>query len=277
MQFAFLNGRALEPFEMDVPFEGNRGILYGDGVFETIRVAKGKPLFFDDHHKRLIEGCRLLRLNLPDGCQKEALKKLIETTITTDSRVRLTVWRQCGGFYTPESNDSSWLLTFSELAAADGYQAQAASLTVYTDNKKSVGWLSNLKTLNGLIYVISAQFARSKGADESLILNSRGHVIESTSSNIFVLIGNTWHTPPLAEGCLDGVLRKNLLKLLTDAGIPAIEKELSLTDVMNADEILLTNVIKGIRQVKDIDGKKFEGRSAFRFTELLNKAVAIKF
>jgi branched-chain amino acid aminotransferase len=271
MQFAFYNGRELTPMQMDVPFYGNRGLFYGDGLFETIKVVDGKPLFLKDHINRLIHGCKLLGLKIPDGCNEVAIKNMISNTTVTNSRVRLTVWRHSSGFYLPDSNETSWLLTFSmEDQGAGPYHSSHVVLALYHENRKPLGWLSNIKSLNGLIYVASAQFALSKNANEALILNSDGNIAEATSSNIFVRSADRWVTPPLSEGCLDGVMRKNLIRIMQKSGIPVIEKELSQDDVLKADEIILTNVIKGIRQVSEIDQKKYTGQSAVTFTTLIN-------
>lgn len=271
MQFAFHNGIELTPNNLEIPFIGNRGLLYGDGLFETIKLVKGKPLFLEDHLLRLNNGCRLLGLKLPETGK---IEKLICETVDSNSRVRLTVWRDSDGFYLPDTDQTSWLLTFSRAGDEDTlYRADEVKLAIYSENLKPSGWLSNIKSLNGLIYVSSAQFAKKNGADEAVILNAAGRVAESTSSNLFALIGGRWVTPPLSESCLDGVMRKNLMNLMFQNGIDIAETPITQSELLHAEEVLLTNVIKGIRQVTSIDGKKYKGDSAVRFTGILNAGL----
>lgn len=271
MQYAFLNGSEVNPLELSVPVTGNRGLFYGDGVFETIKIVGGKPLFAEDHFQRLAHGCRLLGMKLPDT---ERIGNLISGTVHSNSRARLTVWRDSEGYYLPDSDSVSWLLTFQHAGDEDSvYDSREVKLTVYTENYKSSGWLSNIKSLNSLIYVSSARFSALHGADEAVILNSSLRVAESTSSNLFALIGGRWVTPPLSESCLDGVMRKNLWRLMTKNGIDISEHPITQTDLQNAEEVLLTNVIKGIRQVTFIDGRQYKSHSAAYFTGLLNTGL----
>ena len=228
----------------------NRAFKYGDGLFETMKVISGTPMFWNDHLARLLFGAKLLKLDVDEKWLKKELLSAIESD-TSDypvARVRATIYRSGGGKYTPETNKIKWSLEVTPMDA-QGYHLpeEGISLGVYDEVKLSRQPLSNAKTLNALPYVLASIYKTDAGWDDVLLKNDEGRIAEATSSNVFLVKGNEIVTPSLTEGCIKGVFRQQLLsKGLAQEGM------VHLGDFENADSIFLTNVISGVRWVEKV-------------------------
>jgi branched-chain amino acid aminotransferase len=221
-----------------------RAHVYGDLLFETMKMEHGQIAHFDRHMKRLANGMQLLHMHAPDADAQvmHLLKNAIEQK--NSARVRLIVQRSGSGFYLPDSHEVSWHAEFFPLPAA---KPQPLTVCVYTDNYKACTPLSNLKSGNALVYVLAAIHAQQMACDDALVLNEYGRVCEATASNIFIREGNTWITPPLSEGCVAGIMREVVLSE-TDA----LQQPLSIGRLRSADEVMLTNAIHGKLRVAKI-------------------------
>jgi len=273
-RFEILNGELIRANQNIVTSAG-RTFRYGDGLFETIRVNSGKVVFMRDHLERLNKGMKILRIK-PDHrftpLQVEAsILELVHACGFKSARIRLQVTRETGGYYTPEQNGMHWVISCEELGLS-GYQLndEGISLGLYNEELKSTGILSNLKTCNGLIYVLAGIYARENGYHDALIRNIDGKIIESVSSNIFIRIGNDIYTPPLTDGCIEGIMRKKVIELIEQDHKKIKYASVNLTDLINADEIILTNVINGLRWVKSVKGRSFSNLYSQRLIGLLN-------
>lgn len=270
------NGHVISLYEPAVSFS-NRAFRYGDALFETIRMANGKIMFLKDHIGRLKLGMTVLRMNLPAEFNTENIEALIKLLLAKnhlgrDARIRLTVFRNEGGFYTPETNDISFLIE-AEGLEQEGYVLNQKGLWVdiFTDIKKQINKLSNLKTANALLYVMAGLAKTSMKLDECFLINENGTICEAISSNIFVVKNGALYTAPLTEGCVDGMMRKQIMQLATANKVLTFEMPLTINSLMNGDEVFLTSSIRGIQWVGQYKNKFYTNRMAAFFTEKLNE------
>lgn len=269
------NGHVISLYEPAISFS-NRAFRYGDSLFESIRFTNGKIMFLADHVKRIKLSMTTLRMNVPAEFTTGNIEALIlhlleQNNIKQDARIRLTVFRNEGGFYTPDTNDISFLIE-SEALETTGYQLNQKGLwvDVYAEIKKQINKISNLKTGSALLYVMAGITKTSLKLDDCLLVNDNGNIIESISSNIFVVKNGTLYTSPIADGCIDGVLRKQILDIAAQNKILTFEQTLTVHTLTNGDEVFLTNAIKGIQWVGQFKNKFYTNQKSVFFTEKLN-------
>lgn len=272
-KYCILNGHLISIYEPAVGFD-NRAFRYGDALFESIRVSNGKIMFLKDHITRIKLGMTVLRMNVPAEFNTPNIELLIQqllrhNAIAPHARVRLTVFRQEGGYYTPETNDISFLIEADELSENYSLNQKGLWVDLYTDMKKPINKLSNIKTANALLYVMAGLAKQSMKLDECLIVNEHGHICESISSSIFAVKNGTLYTPPLSEGCVAGVMRKQIMSMATDIKILTFESPLTTYTLLNADEIMLSNSISGIKWVGQFREKFYTNKFSQLFTEKL--------
>lgn len=270
------NGHLINLYEPAISFN-NRAFRYGDSLFETIRYTNGKIMFLADHIQRIKLGMTILRMNVPAEFTTANLEQLMlhliqQNNINGDARIRLTVMRNEGGYYTPETNDISFLIE-TELLDTRGYTLNQKGLWVdiYAEIKKPVTKISNLKTGSALLYVMAGITKTSLKLDDCLLVNDNGNIIESISSSIFVIKNGTLYTAPLSDGCVDGVMRRQILSIASQNRILTFEQTLTINTLMNGDEVFLTNAIKGVQWVGQFKNKFYTNRMAVFFTEKLNE------
>ncbi|MFN8114523.1 MAG: aminotransferase class IV [Bacteroidia bacterium] len=274
--YCIYNGHLISLYEPAISFS-NRAFRYGDSVFESIRYTNGKIMFLADHVKRIKLSMTTLRMNVPAEFTTGNIEQLIfhlleQNNIKQDARIRLTVFRNEGGFYTPETNDISFLIE-SEVLENTGYQLNQKGLwvDVYAEIKKQVNKISNIKTGSALLYVMAGITKTSLRLDDCLLVNDNGNIIESISSNIFVVKNGTLYTAPISDGCVDGVMRKQILTIAAQHKILTFEQPLTVHTLTNGDEVFLTNAIKGIQWVGQFKNKFYTNQKAVFFTDKLNE------
>lgn len=258
----------------------NRSFLYGDGVFETLKVLNNQILFFEDHYFRLLASMRIIRMQIPMSFTLEYLEEQILTLVRKQgvqdsARVRLTVFRNDGGYYTPTDNKVSFVIRASALSVKS-YTASETPFEVdlYKDFIVPKQLLSTLKTNNKIIQITASIFAQENGLDTCLLINDEKNVIEAAYGNLFMLLNGQLITPPISEGCLNGIMRKQILKLAKELdGIEVLEQPISPFDLQKADELFITNVIVGIQSVTKYRKKEFEETIANQLLEKLNQAI----
>ena len=260
----------------------NRGFLYGDAVFETMKIVNSKILFLEDHYFRLMASMRILRMEIPMDFTMEFFEEQVLTTVTNNgfaqsSRARITVYRNDGGFYLPTTNTISFLIHASPLDNKDYLlESRPCEVDLYKDFYISKQLLSTLKTTNKVLHVTASIYADENDLDNCILLNESKNVVEVLQGNIFMLQGNRLITPPVSEGCCNGVLRKQLLVLAKKIeGLEVIEEVISPFDLQKADELFYTNVIKGIQSITKYRKKDFTNVLANQLVEKLNKHIAI--
>lgn len=261
----------------------NRGYNYGDALFETIKVSHGKLLFWEDHYFRLMASMRIMRMEIPMRFTMEFLQSEITKTLEANhllqssARVKIIVDRNTGGFYNPTTNDISYSITTAVLEE-DFYLLNDATCVVdlYKDFYVSPSLLSTLKTNNKALHVLGSIYARENDFDNCLILNTNKTVIEALNGNLFLVKGKTIKTPPLTDGCLKGIMRKQLLQiieLLPDYTLE--EASISAFELQKADELFITNVIKGIVPITKYRKKTFNNDVAKLLLQKLNTKVRL--
>ena len=200
--------------------DSNRGFLFGDSVFETIKVLDSKVLFLEDHYFRLMASMRICRMEIPMNFTMEYFEEQILNLIATFSdsnsyRVRFSVYRDSDGFYLPKTRNVQFIVAASSLNS-DLYAIGKESYEVelYKDFYVSKQLLSTLKTNNKMLQITGSIFADENGYDNCLVLNDEKNVVEALQSNLFMKTGNVVVTPPVSDGCLNGIMRKQILELL---------------------------------------------------------------
>jgi branched-subunit amino acid aminotransferase/4-amino-4-deoxychorismate lyase len=273
--FCIYNGHLISLYEPAVSFS-NRAFRYGDSLFETIRVKQNKIMFLADHIRRIKIGMTTLRMNVPaefnTAIVEHFIRELLENNkLEGDARIRLTIFRNEGGFYTPETNDISFLIE-TEALESNGYVLNQKGywVDIYAEIKKPINKLSNLKIGSALLYVMAGLTKTSLKLDDCLLVNDQGQIIETISSNIFVVKNGTISTPPIIEGCVDGIMRKQILNLAQQHKILSFEQSITVNSLMNADEVFITNAIKGVEWIGQFKNKFYTNRMAVFFNEKLN-------
>ncbi len=262
----------------------NRGLRYGDALFETIRVINGDVFLWEDHYLRLMASMRILRMEIPMNFTLEFLRDEIVKTVTANhlekspSRVRLTVFRKDGGLYMPETREVSYTIEAKELAAPF-YTSNdnAYEVELFKDFTVNSDMLSTLKTSNKLVNVLASIYAKENDYVNCLLINNAKQIVEATNGNIFLVKDNTVKTPPLSDGCLDGIVRKKLIEILKKhEGYQLEETSISPFDLQKADELFITNTVIGIQSITKYRKKQFENTLAKDLIGKLNMAVRIE-
>jgi len=239
----------------------DHGLLYGDGLFEGIRVRAGRIFRLEQHLARLELGARALGLDLPfDG---EGRARIVRETVRAfaqkEAYVRLLVTRGEGplGVDPSTCKQPTLVCIVAEIGLYSAEQ-RAQGLTLITSSYRrpspDVQDVA-IKTLNYLGSVLAKQEARRQGADEALLLNQSGRVSEASVANIFVVRGRTLSTPPALDGCLEGINRGAVLELAREFGFSAGERSLGRRDLLAADEVFLTGSGAGVVGVRSLDGR----------------------
>jgi branched-chain amino acid aminotransferase len=274
--YCIYNGHLISLYEPAISFT-NRAFRYGDSLFESIRFTNGKIMFLSDHVKRLKLSMTTLRMNVPAeftfaNIEQQILNLIEQNKIKKEARVRLTVFRNEGGYYTPETNDISFLIE-TEAIETSGYVLNQKGLWVdiYAEIKKQTNKISNLKTGSALMYVMAGITKTSLRLDDCLLVNENGHIIESINSNIFVIKNGTLYTSPITDGCIDGVMRKQIFAIAAQNKILAFEQSLTVHTLTDGDEVFLTNAIKGIQWVGQFKNKFYTNQRTVFFIEKLNE------
>ena len=250
----------------------NRAFRYGDGLFETIRLIEGKPVFLKNHIQRLVKGLWLFQINICDILINDKLKKTLidlaqQNGIKKGGVARLTVFRDSLGKYIPDSDNSSYLLE-AEPYPENKFTINKTGLSIdiYQDIKKQINKLSKFKMLGSQLNVLAGIHARNNELDDCLLINEEGLIIESTNSNIFIVSNGTLYSPPLSDGCVGGTMRMNLINAALELNIGAYESSLNQQHLLMADEVLLTNAIRGIQWVNAFKHKRY-------FSDLSEKLI----
>ncbi len=283
MQKSFVNynGNIIEASQ-PIFTASNRAFRYGDAVFETIRLMNGEILFFEHHLSRLAKSMELLGMNPHDDLTFHNLYLSIRhldqvNDLKGNGRIRLEVFRNDGGLYTPQTNNVSYLIEVSALTNRKFVLNEAGlKIDLYTDIKKPVSRLSNLKSSNALYYVMAGLYKNKTNSGDCLVLNTDGRIAEAISSNIFLVDGSKVYTPSLEEACVAGVMREILIAHLREQGKEVIEQGVTIDDLLHAEEIFLTDVIHGVRWVGAFKNKRYFNNFSNRLIKEFNELYQIK-
>jgi branched-chain amino acid aminotransferase len=257
----FMYNNQVYPVGQAVISAQNRSFRYGDGLFETMKMVKGNLLNKEFHFDRLFLGLSLLQFEIPKDFDLPFLEKKIGEVAVTNGlndqvRVRLMIFRGDGNIFDTTGASPNFIIETFPLVARTGLEERGLVVDVFPAAQKSCDIFSNIKSNNYLPYVMAGIFAAKNNLDECILLNAFGRVCESTIANIFIVKGTNIYTPPLSEGCVVGTMRRWLLEIL-NLEFPVIEKELSVDDLLEAEELFLTNAISHIRWASGFRDKKY--------------------
>jgi branched-chain amino acid aminotransferase len=232
----------------------NRTFRYGYGLFETMLVLDGVIQLADYHCDRLWSGAAALCLQIPKLLTREALVQEVQHTVAKNKlekccRVRLQLYPGSSGFFDDVSQQAHYLVECFPLEPhVTELNEMGLTIGIAKGLQKSPDTLANYKTTNALIYAVAAQQSKTNKWNDALVRNTHGHIIESTIANIFWIKNDKVYTPPLAEGCVAGVMRRYIMEKTAVA-----ESILTTETLLQADAVFLTNAIRRIKWVRKFD------------------------
>ena len=274
------NGTLVE--QTGAALQENRGFLFGDSVFETIKVLDGKVLFLEDHYFRLMASMRIIRMEIPmnftmEFFESQILNLVKAKAIESAARVRFSVFRKSGGFYLPKTNEIEFVVVAESLeTAVYSFENQPYEVELFKDFHITAQLLSTLKNNNRLVQITGSIFAEENGYQNCLLMNDAKNVVEALQGNLFMLSGNTLVTPPLSDGCLNGIMRKQILAITRKMeNLEVIEQSISPFDLQKADELFVTNVIKGVQPITKYRKKEYKTDFASEVVKKLNAQIRL--
>jgi len=275
MAFINYNGKFIDDSNPIIQ-ANNRGFRFGDGVFETLKFKKGKIIFLDEHLSRLWQGLKRFQFDLPKLFTPDYLESqilaLIQKNKNTSARIRLTVFRGNGGLYDPENLQPNFIIESWNLPETNGdLNENGLQCILFKDALKSVDAYSNLKHNNYLPYLMGALQAKKMKCNDAIIFNSNLNICDSTIANVFLIKDNIIYTPALSEGCIAGVMREFIINELRKNDFNVIEQTITETDLVNADEVFLTNSIYNMRWISAIDGINYQNKITREIYHLLKQ------
>ena len=258
----------------------NRAFLYGDAVFETLIIFNDKILFWEDHYFRLMSSMRIIRLDIPDKYTPEFFRENIikihnNISQTGNSRIRINIYRSSGGKYKPEKNTPSFIIScesinYNTYKLNKGHYEVDLYKDYYLDNQL----ISSIKSNNKIINVVASIYASENGFNNCILLNKDKLVSEFINSNLFIIKDEKIYTPTLKSGCLNGVVRKNLFKILSSSSFEVCEQDLSTFDITQSDEIFGTNIAQGIFSVTKFRKKDYDCCKTKKIITMLNNFIS---
>lgn len=258
----------------------NRGFLYGDAVFETIKIVNKKILFLENHYFRLMSSMRIIRMQIPmnftmEFIEDEILKLVTSSQLGQSARVRFTVYRNDGGFYMPETNEVSYLITISSLKKQlYEFNEDAYEVDLYKDFYVTKHLLSTIKSTNKMINITGSIFAKENELQNCLLINEDKNVVEALQGNLFMLLDNKLITPPISDGCLNGIMRKKVIELAKKMNVfEVVEQSISPFDLQKAEELFICNTIVGIQPITKYRKKEFSKSFSKKIVLLLNEEI----
>lgn len=259
----------------EVLLSTNRGFKFGDALFETLRVENLNPRFMEDHYFRLMASMRMLRMEIPMSFTMEFLKtailKTVEANNLENARVRLTVFRENGGLYSPSTNKIGYLIEATPLT----YNVKKDySIDIFRDYYVYSGILSSIKTTNKITNVLAGIYASENNIDNCILVNEKKLVVEAINGNIFVVTGNTIKTPAITEGCVKGIVRKKIIEIVSKmVDYELLETSISPFDLQKADEVFITNAIIGVQPITNYKKSNFSVTVSEKIAKELTKLV----
>jgi len=254
MQWVCHNGAFL-PAEQPLLLTSNRSFKYGDGLFETARFYQNRLLLAQYHFDRLFSGLQLLNM-VPQVTAAQLLEFITQLCAKNNcsalARVRIAAYRE-------ENNSASFVMEAMPMDEEKLHWNEIGwRLVVYPFARKSCDVFANLKSANYLPYLMAGQYAKEQGVEESLVLNMYNHICDGSRTNIFYINGTDVYTPPLAEGCVAGVMRRAVINFLKNSGFAVHQNAVTEDELLDADQVFVTNAIEGLRWVQQLRERRYE-------------------
>ena len=197
----------------------NRGLLYGDAVFETLRYSQDHIHFWEDHYFRLMAAMRIFRMDIPMTFTPEFLEQECIRLIQAQSensvawRIRLNVYRKDGGAYLPTTKNVGYFIEAKAIDSEYYLSVENYKVELFNDYYLQKSMLSNLKSNNKALQVIASIFMQEQGFDNGILVNDEKEVVEFLNGNLFIVEDGKIRTPPITSGCLDGIMRKQIIRI----------------------------------------------------------------
>ncbi len=265
--------RSGEDFKLSVD---NRAFKYGDGIFDTLKFKGGDLCFLEDHYFRLMSSMRMLRMRIPMDFTLDYYEKQIRLTLEANNldqqgRVRVNVFRQDGGLYTPLSNEIDFLI---EATALPTISDDVIEIELFKDFPLASGLLSTIKTNNRMVNILGSIFAKENDYQNCILINEKKELVEALNANVFLVKGNEILTPALDSGCINGIIRKKLIELLKkETKYEVVELSISPFDLLKVDEVFLTNSINEIQSVDRYRKKKYAKEKTREIKALFDDSI----
>jgi branched-chain amino acid aminotransferase len=257
----------------------NRAFRYGDGLFETARILNGKVPLLKKHIQRILKYSQVLKLPKIENLIVEKIEDwanlcIQKNGIEQGGKLRITFFREGGNHYFSTQEATNILIEAEPTITNQfDYNYKGMEVDMYSDLRKPLNFLSNAKTNNSLIYVMGGIFAKEKGLDNCILQNDQFNVAEALNSNIFLAVNGVLYTPPIAEACVDGVMRSYLIDMALSVGIKVYETTIKPNDLLRADELFLSNSFSGINWVGAYRSKRYFNNTSEKLNLMLNKKV----
>lgn len=272
-QYCYLNGKLVPERTAKVSVL-DRGLLLGEGVFETMRAYEGRIFALNRHMDRLRDGARVLGLKIPAGIER-GLADLLEANKLKDARVRLTVTSGPGGPGLLGADVEPTVIALAHKLEDSGGAKRAITLPM---RKYASTSLTGIKTISYGENLMGRKMAAEAGVDEGIFLNTDGDICEGTASNVFLIRYGALYTPSLASGCLPGITRDIVLECAADAGLTPHEEAISPLDLIQAEEAFLTSSTREIMPLVEVDGRSIgsgePGPATGRLHDVFRASVA---
>lgn len=258
----------------------NRGLRYGDGLFETMKLKNGQLILSDDHFARLWKGLQTLQFELPkhftpEKLTEEMLAVAKKNQLEKAARVRINIVRGTGGLYDASNHHPNYIIEVMPLPGqTETLNSNGLVLGIYEEVKKSCDILSNLKHNNFLPYIMAALHAKKEKWNDAVVLNTHGRICDTTIANLFLVKDSVVYTPALSEGPVAGVMRQQVISQLKTAGIDCIQKEITVEELLEADEVFLANSIYNLRWVQRINHKEYHNILTQKIYSLLLPTIS---
>lgn len=252
----------------------DRGLLYGDGLFETIELSNGYPVFFEQHLNRLNAGCKRLKIPFPDPSLLTDEARFI-TQGSSTAILKIIITRGTGGrgYLQPANIKPTRIFSIHPFPDyPDRYKQQGIYVRFCRHRLGNNPELAGIKHLNRLEQVLARSEWQDNNIQEGLMLDINNHVIEGTMSNLFLVKNNVLYTPNLNKCGVNGILRQIIIEIAAKQGINIIESTLTKEDIKVADELFVTNSIIGIWPVQTLENKNYSiGPFSINFINWLNE------
>lgn len=252
----------------------NRSFRYGDGCFETMKMLNGKIILEAYHIERLFTSLLTLQFNNPNYFITDVFREQVDELVRKNmhkkaARIRVTVARGNGGLYDAENHKPNYVIQTWDLNGANNkFNQNGLVIDIYKDARKAYDQFSCIKSNNYLSYAMAALWAKSHQLNDALLLNPFNRICDATIANVFMVQDGIIKTPAMTEGCVGGTMRKYLLEKMKEEGIPVVETQISVEELLQASEVFLTNSVYGIRWVKSIGESHYKNTvSAMLFTK----------
>lgn len=258
----------------------NRGFLFGDAVFETLRYGQQHLHFWEDHYFRLMAAMRVFRMPIPMSFTPEFLEEECLRVVKAQPdnapswRIRLTVYRSGGGAYLPLDQKVEYVIEAKPLDSEWYEFKNNYRVELFKDYYVQKSMLSNLKSNNKALNVIGSIFMQEQGFDNGILVNDEKEVVEFLNGNVFLVDNSTLKTPPLSSGCLNGIMRKQILRIAKKEGLSCSEEKITPYDLQQAEELFVTNSVIGIQPVHSYRRTNYQHNRATLLQKALNEWVS---